>query len=131
MKNYRATAHREGRYWLVDVKGVGVTQGRNLAEARIMAVDLVVAMTELEPNEFELDFQPELPEDLVLEVEHARQAVVRAEREQREAALLSRGVVAALKGRGLTGKDIAVVLGVSEQRVSQLAAARVGTATHS
>ena len=41
MNTYRAVATREGRWWAVDVEGVGHTQGRDLGEARRMAADLV------------------------------------------------------------------------------------------
>ena len=30
VKKYQAVARRDGRFWLVDVEGVGLTQGRNL-----------------------------------------------------------------------------------------------------
>ena len=40
-----ATAVREGRFWVVHVPGVGVTQGRSVREARALAADLVEAMT--------------------------------------------------------------------------------------
>ncbi len=41
LNTYRAVATREGRWWAVDVEGVGHTQGRDLIEARRMAADLV------------------------------------------------------------------------------------------
>ncbi|MGX7825330.1 hypothetical protein ACTG9Q_09570 [Actinokineospora sp. 24-640] len=45
MKTYQATARREDEWWVVEVDGVGVTQGRSTAEAHRMAVDLVAVMT--------------------------------------------------------------------------------------
>jgi hypothetical protein len=50
----------------------------------------------------------------------AREAVAQADHAQRDAAARSREAAAALKNVGLTGRDIAVVLRVSPQRVSQL-----------
>jgi hypothetical protein len=44
LTTYRAVATREGRWWAVDVEGVGHTQGRDLGEARRMAADLVSIM---------------------------------------------------------------------------------------
>ena len=45
MTTYTATLTREGDYWVVDVKGIGVTQSRSLREAQIAAVDLIIAAT--------------------------------------------------------------------------------------
>lgn len=46
MSAYTATARRQDRWWIVDVDGVGVTQGRDMADAKAMAADLIAAMTE-------------------------------------------------------------------------------------
>ena len=56
LNTYRAEATREGRWWAVDVEGVGHTQGRDLVEARRMAADLVSIMRGVpeESNEINL-----------------------------------------------------------------------------
>ena len=54
------------------------------------------------------------------EIAAVRAAVDHAERAQREAAARSRALALRLRDAGLTGADIAVVLRVSPQRVSQL-----------
>ncbi len=123
MTTYRATARREQRFWVVDVEGVGVTQGRNLAEAKIMAADLVVAMRDVDPGQVEIDMNVDLPGDLPGRAAQARRLVVEAADAQKRAAEVSRAVVDELRMKaGLSGKDVAAVLGVSEQRVSQLGA---------
>ncbi|PKW14992.1 hypothetical protein [Saccharopolyspora spinosa] len=43
-RQFEATATREGKWWVVEVEDVGATQGRNVAEAREMAKDLVAAV---------------------------------------------------------------------------------------
>ena len=53
-------------------------------------------------------------------VRDARDAVRSAEVARRSAAQASRVVAARLRLAGLTGRDIAAILGVSAQRVSQL-----------
>jgi hypothetical protein len=58
--------------------------------------------------------------DLDDEVTAVRAALEDAERTQREAAARSRGLALRLREAGLSGADIAVVLHVSPQRVSQL-----------
>lgn len=45
MNTYEATATREGKWWVIDVLGVGVTQARNLTEGHSMVDDLIEAMT--------------------------------------------------------------------------------------
>ena len=50
----------------------------------------------------------------------AREAVAEAERALRAAAARSRQVARQLKQEGLSGRDIAAILHVSAQRVSQL-----------
>ncbi len=72
-----ATAAREGRFWVVDVPGVGVTQGRSVREARAMAADLVEAMT---GKAEDVDVHFELPDDVRAAVEHARATTAEAQR---------------------------------------------------
>lgn len=50
MNTYTAVVSREGRWWIVDVDGVGTTQARNLTEAQEMAVDLI-AITQRPANQ--------------------------------------------------------------------------------
>jgi predicted XRE-type DNA-binding protein len=58
---------------------------------------------------------------LETQVRQVRETTARAEAAQRKAATMTRTVVRNLKARGLSGNDIAAVLKVSPQRVSQLA----------
>ena len=126
MSTYRAVAQREGRRWVVTVEGVGVTQGRNLLEAEEMARDLVTAMLGVDEQDVTVDLAVALDGDLLSRVAEARRLTADAEAAQRRAADVNRSIVLALHDRGLTGKDLAAVLKVSEQRVSQLlASARV------
>ena len=114
-----ATAVREGRFWVVDVPGVGATQGRSVREARAMAADLVEAMT---GQAEDVDVHFELPDDVRAAVDHARATTAEAQRlasvgadEYRQAV---RGLVV---DRGMSKADVATLLQVSQQRVSQLA----------
>lgn len=54
MRVFNAVATREDDWWIVEVEGVATTQGRTEDEAKFMAADLVVAMLELDPSEFEV-----------------------------------------------------------------------------
>ena len=114
-----ATAVREGRFWVVDVPGVGRTQGRSVRDARAMAVDLVEAMTG-KAEDVHVHF--ELPEDIREAVEHARATAAEAKRLTSVAADEYRQAIRdLLVDRGMSKADVAALLQVSQQRVSQLA----------
>ncbi|WP_370945488.1 hypothetical protein AB5J62_41290 [Amycolatopsis sp. cg5] len=120
MKTYQATARREGKWWVVEVDGVGVTQGRSTAEAHRMAVDLVEIMEEIPHDEIEVRIEFEIPGALGDEVKSARQATREADLAQRKAADQTRLAVGRLLGSGLSKQDAARILRVSPQRISQL-----------
>lgn len=119
-ESFRAIAHREQQWWVVEVDGVGVTQGRNLEEAQAMAEDLVAIATERSVDTFrvmlELDLAPELSKELSV----ARADHERLEAEAAAASARLRALLPQLSASGLTGTDIATLLRLSKQRVSQL-----------
>ena len=63
---------------------------------------------------------PEIGHGLDEKTRAARKAVALASHAQRAAAAQAREAARELRGAGLSGRDIAKVLGVSPQRVSQL-----------
>ena len=113
-----ATAVREGRFWVVDVPGIGVTQGRSVREAS-HGRDLVEAMT---GKAEEVDVHVELPADVREAVDHARAMAAEAKRLTSIAADEHRQAVRDLVvERGMSKADVAALLNMSQQRVSQLA----------
>lgn len=120
MTAYQATATREGRWWVVDVPGVGVTQGRTTREAERMAADLVSVMLEVPAEEVAVEVEFRLGGELADEVRGAKQAQHEAAEAQRRAAERSRGALRRVLAAGLSKQDAARVLGISAQRVSQL-----------
>jgi len=122
VSTFSAVATREGKWWVVDVEGVGTTQGRTTAEAQEMAEDLVAAMKEIEPDKIVLDISFRLPADLVVVYEDARDKQRKAEEAQRTASAASRTLVRRVLAAGLSKRDAARVLGLSPQRISQLTA---------
>ena len=123
MHTYTAVASREGRWWFVEVDGVGATQARNLTGAREMATDLIAITQNLPPDQIEVEVRAVLEADLAEEIAKARAAIREVEELQQSVAQASRTVVRKLVNTaGLTGRDAAIVLGVSPQRVSQLLA---------
>ena len=122
MKTFGAIATRDGKWWVVDVAGVGATQGRTTTEAQEMAEDLVTAMLGIAPSEFVVDIVYRLPDELAVEFEDARRQQRLAEDAQRDAATASRKLVQHVLATGLSKRDAARVLGLSPQRISQLSA---------
>ena len=123
MNTHVALATREGRWWIVEVEGVGTTQARNLTEAREMAVDLISITENVPAVSVAVELRIALETDLETEIAEARAAIKDLEERQLSVARTSRSVARKLvKSAGLTGRDAAVVLGVSPQRVSQLLA---------
>lgn len=120
MTRYRVTAKRWKRGWELHIAGEGVTQSRSLAEAEGMVSDYIAVMYGVPEQSFDVEITPEVGGDLDQAVRDARDAVRSAEAARRTAAQTSRVVAARLRTAGLTGRDIAAVLGVSAQRVSQL-----------
>jgi predicted transcriptional regulator len=122
MKRHKATATREGRYWVIDVPGVGVTQGRSVSEAKEMTRDLIAVMTDAQIEDVQVDIDFQVGDVTPGEVRGARQAVAAAAQAQERAAQMSRQMVARLRDAGVSGRDAAGILGISPQRVSQLVA---------
>ena len=125
MKTYHARAKRWEHGWELHIEGVGVTQSRTLWDAEEMARDLISRREELSGDAFTVTVTPEIGGGLDEESRAAREAVSAADRAQRQAAAQSRAAARRLRQAGLSGRDIAKVLNVSPQRVSQLL--RTGT----
>jgi predicted RNase H-like HicB family nuclease len=120
---YKAIAERSGKWWAVELPDVpgGFTQGRNLKEAAEMAREAVALLLDLPEEEIEIDLQPKLPKDTTTAL--ADFQTRRLQREEAEEAERTAQAAAAraLTGAGLSVRDAGVVLGISHQRVAQLA----------
>lgn len=118
---YEATATREGRWWLIRVPKIDVvTQARNTREIAEMAAGVVQAMLDLdEPPEVKVTIQ--LPESAATAWEEAGDLHHRAAADEQRAAALRRQVVHQLLADGWSQTDASAALGLSYQRVQQLA----------
>lgn len=123
MKEYTVTATRVHGLWELDVPGVGVTQSTTAGGAEEMVRDyldcLGVAEADTVPINLVWCIAPEIDARIV----EAREDAAKAAELQAQASRINRETVMLLKDSGMTGRDIAAVLGISEQRVSQLAKA--------
>lgn len=121
MSIYTVHAKRAGKYWELHIDGVGVTQSRNLStEADEMIRSYVAMVRDVAADDVTYTLVPEIGDKLDAEAAAARLAARKAEDAVAEAAARSRAAARHLREAGLTGRDTAVVLGVSPQRVSQL-----------
>ncbi len=117
---YDVRAKRWEHGWELHIDGVGVTQSRSLRDAEMMARDLISRRLGLAADSFDVAITPEIGGGLDEQTRAAREAVTDADRAQRRAAAQSREAARRLRQAGLSGRDIAKVLDVSPQRVSQL-----------
>jgi len=125
--SYTMHLTREGKWWHVYVPEIDhATQGRTLAEADEMARDLICLVenergANLEPDAIELSRTINLPDDVT---QHLRQAdALREQARQTQQSALDEqaGAVQALRKSGVSLRDAGRALGLSHQRVSQLA----------
>jgi len=117
---YNVRAKRWEHGWELHIADVGVTQSRSLWDAEMMARDLISRRLGLAADSFDVAITPEIGGGLDEQTRAAREAVTDADRAQRRAAAQSGEAARRLRQAGLSGRDIAKVLDVSPQRVSQL-----------
>jgi hypothetical protein len=122
--NVEVAARRWEHGWELHVSdergSLVVLPTRRLSAAERTVRDFVVEHEGASPRSVKVQVTVTLGSALDAEIAAVRAAVEHAERAQREAAARSRALALRLRDFGLTGADIAVVLGVSPQRVSQL-----------
>lgn len=124
MSVYTVIARRWEHGWELEIRDgereVGVTQSRSLGSAERMVRDYLALDLDADPASFDIELLPELNGPLANEVREAREATSHAEQVRDEAAARSRVVAQHLLAEGLRKAEIAAVLKVSPQRVSQL-----------
>lgn len=122
VKTYHADVTRDGKFWLIRVREIDrSTQALRYKDVAAMASDLIEIMEDLRSDEYDLHLTVQLPSSVT---DHqARAEVLRAEaqRKQAEAAAENRAAVQELLALGLSQREAGDLLGVSFQRVSQLA----------
>ncbi|MFF5264619.1 hypothetical protein ACFY4C_37325 [Actinomadura viridis] len=122
---YQVTAKRWAEGWelhIADGLGgeVGVTQVPRIHNAEDVVRDYIALDLDIPPDSFEVRVVLDLEESLCLAISDAKQAAASANRAQEAAARKNRQVAEILEREGLNGREIAFVLQVSPQRISQL-----------
>ena len=119
-KNYTVRATRWDHGWELDIEDVGGTQSHTLNDAEDMVRDYIRLALDVAADAFDVTIIPDVGEDLVEKAQVAKEATAAAEQMRDAAARSAREVARRLSEKGLRGKEIAIILGVSNQRVSQL-----------
>lgn len=120
---YKVVVRRDpedARYWLANLAGeAGAhTFGRSLVEAKRHAPEMVALWFDVEPESFDIDWEVQLG-DLASVVEQAHVAIAHVAEDQRR----RDEAVRALTAAGISYRDIGELLGLSFQRVAQIARA--------
>ena len=122
--SYRATARRDGRWWFVEVPGEQglYTQVRRLDQAEAMIREVISLVREVPQDSFDLVVDPDLESlGAVREaVEAALRERERASAAQEAASTAMRHAVSEVRASGYTSRDAGMLLGVSNQRISQI-----------
>jgi predicted RNase H-like HicB family nuclease len=127
---YRVRSRRVGDWWAIDVPDVPHihTQAKRLDQVEGMARDAIALLLDVPRNSFDIAVDAVLPRPLQRKVDLVRRLRQQAEDTRRQAALESSYVVSDLATKGhLTVREIGRILGISHQRVGQLARKRVAS----
>jgi predicted XRE-type DNA-binding protein len=122
-ETYTVHARRWENGWELHIQGPrveGVTQARGLRSAERMARDYIALELEEPASSFDVKIVPEVGGFLGDLIKDAKTAISLAAEKANEAAEKSRTAVRKLSDDGMTQTEIAQVLRVSQQRVSQL-----------
>lgn len=119
---YAATAVREGRWWVVAVEGIGVTQARRIAEAPRAAREMVAVTLDVPLDDVEIDLTVGDVDDIhvAAEVAAIRDERARASELEHAASQRAQALARNLAAHDVSMRDVGAILGVSHQRAHQL-----------
>lgn len=121
---YQVAVTQEGAYWVAEVSGVqgAVVETRRLDHLEGEVRDGLALLLAVAHDSFDLNWSYDLPADIANAVERYRRASTRLAEAEREYADVSRRAVRDLERAHISRRNAAALLGVSHQRVQQLAA---------
>lgn len=121
---YAVRAVRSGRWWAIDVRELRNvhTQARRLDQVESMAREAIAVSLQAPDDSFDVALQVEMPSLGALQpaIEQALRAREAADQAQARAAAAVRQAVAEIRGGGYTSRDAGMLLGYSNQRISQI-----------
>lgn len=121
-RELEAVAHKEGKWWEIHIHELDqVTQASRAKDIQDMATDLAAVVLDLDPDEVEVNVTLRAPDEAHKRWVQAREDIEKAQELSAKGAAESRAVVAELSQQ-FTITEVARMLGISTQRVSQLKA---------
>jgi hypothetical protein len=126
VSTYQVEVTREGRWWMISVPEIdGLTQARRLADVEQMASELIAVTRDVRLSEVavEVSFGAIDGIDVASFVKAINSEKAEAARLEEDAAAKTRTLVKELVAHDVPLRDIGAMLGLSFQRVHQLAAA--------
>ncbi|MDP9801134.1 DNA-binding CsgD family transcriptional regulator [Arcanobacterium wilhelmae] len=120
MAQLTVKANRWAGGWELEISPEQHTQVRRFSEARAQVVDFLDTVDPTTDHSiWEIVIEPDMGQ-LSTELNDARNAMAQAKLAQETAATKIRTAVKALRSEGISTSDIALIMGVSRSRVSQL-----------
>jgi predicted RNase H-like HicB family nuclease len=121
---YRVTAARAGRWWMISVRELAAvhSQTRRLDAVEPMAREAISLALRAPEDSFDVAVQKDLNSLGVLQapIEDALRARETAEKAQQQASAAVRRAVREIRAAGYTARDAGMLLGLSNQRISQI-----------
>jgi transcriptional regulator with GAF, ATPase, and Fis domain len=120
----KARARRDGRWWYIEFPELGTSgQARTIKEIDEIALEVAALWLDVDESTLNVTVALDLPERAAQLWNQANEADARAREDAKAAAALRRSAVAALQEEHISKADAARLLGLSPQRISQLARA--------
>lgn len=116
-----AKAIKEGKWWNISIPELDqVTATKRSSEVQEYAESLAAGILDVPESTLEVTIKYPMPEALVPSWEKAQERSIYAKEIAADAAAQSKAVMQGLQREGYALRDIAKVLGLSFQRVSQI-----------
>lgn len=121
MRTLEASATKAGPWWTIRIDALAQTAGtKKLSDVEEAATRLAAAALEMPPEDLDVQVSYPVPEAVAQDWAAARAETRQAKELTIAAAAHTRTVVHQLHQGGYTGREIAKVLGMTFQRVSQI-----------
>lgn len=126
--DYTATAHREGRWWIVqcDQHPGAISQVSRLDQAEDVHREAIAFVAGVSTESVTVAVRPEVDPEVSNELAEARRLRSEAAEAERRATELKTDAAKRLKRNGLTVRDIGAVLGVNYQYAAKLSSGEGG-----
>lgn len=125
--NYNVLATRSGTWWTIEITSglpddmLGVSQTRRLNDVESTARSIIGDLLEIDATDLEIQITIELPDGLQSLVDLFADADVLEDAARSQAALARSSAASSLLDEGLTMREAGELLGLSHQRIKQLA----------